>query len=71
MILLIDGISHQINVSNKIYTSPDLKEFISIIEKREHKFTIDFDNTFNRPSKSFTTLQAAFREALLIQEDYK
>ena len=70
MILPVDGINYTITETNGIYTSQSLRDFISIVKKNDHKFTLDFDSTFNLYPRSFTTLQAAFREALLIQKSY-
>lgn len=70
MLLLVDGTNYTITESNDVYTSPALRDFISIHKKNDHKYTIDFDNVFGLQNRSFTTLQAAFREALLVQKHY-
>ena len=71
MILLVDGTNYTVEKSNNIFRSSVLLEFISIHKKNDHKYTLDFDNTFDLSPRSFTTLEAAFREALLIQKKYR
>ena len=69
MVITVDNKIYQLEELDDTYISSSFHLPIKIIKNREDKYTIKYD-ICGVYDKSFTTLIAAFREALLVQRKF-
>ena len=70
MKLTVDNKEYIVTENGTMFTTPSFNSAISVSKVHEFKYRVDSD-IYGVASVSFTSLVAAFREALLISKRFK